>query len=452
MISNKYTNKLLQYINNNYLEILNEININNIKKSKLINNLYSITYDTYKKNYNINFKISKLDKLHEQNEYPLMYIFFCKLQEHNILKNIFNIKLNNFKLFIEWYNNNLDNDFTYKIHKYFSKNNNINKEVYNLYLLIYKPYTKRKSLHNLLYDNNFISIDNQQHAETNKLIKYTYNNDNLNINIYMIDNNKNEINFNKIIHIIKIMKNISIKNKSHNNKLELVIFLGLQKKLLPNQENLYINCEHINSGASLPGSYVLIWRIEELYKVLIHELIHFYKLDFNSYDNNYNKLHNYIINKYNIHNTDSPNESYTEILALLIHSIFYSFYNKMDIIEILKYETVFTLVQISKILRYNNINNTNELGKKIIKQNTSIFSYYIVKGSLLVNLDKLIDFLNDEISNIKITNHIDRFYNLIIDCMNNKFFNLIDKSITILNNITKNNNFFNKTMRMTLFS
>ena len=146
------------------------------------------------------------------------------------------------------------------------------------------------------------------------------------------------------------MKKIGQLNKS-TNKANIVIFAGHQRKMIKSNDKCLCP-DNINSGSCIAGEIVLIWRLEELYKVLIHELIHFYDLDFHSNNENYNDIQNYIMETYNVKPFDSPNESYTETLAIIIYSLFYSYYSKYDFNLIIKYEIMYTFIQISKILKF----------------------------------------------------------------------------------------------------
>ena len=113
-------------------------------------------------------------------------------------------------------------------------------------------------------------------------------------------------------------------------------------------------------------------------------------------------------------------------------------FNKNDIIDLLSTEISFVLFQSAKILHYFNFNNIDELNSdsnsdKFIEQGTSVFSYFIIKSSLLFSLDKFLKFSD---TNFKFKNRIDDFNSLINYCMNNKEFK---KSIDYYINYIKNN-------------
>lgn len=455
----KYSKKIRNFIDNNLHNFNNIINplIQNINP-KLFNDITSIIISTYKENYNDYKKQYNyhLPKIHEINQYPLMFIFLCKLYEHGILDNTINpINLSSFNHFVSWFRYNHSSIDIDHIHNIINKLDKVKyHDLIQLYLLIYKTNNIRSNLHELLYNNPFVSLDIQHHAESIDMQNSIYITNHFTLIIYYpVDNHKKLFNINKIFHIINFMNELGKLNNSIE-KPNICIFAGLQRKQFTNDTEHILCPNNINSGSSLRGISINIWRIEEIYKVLIHELIHFHRLDFHS--DNAIDLGRYLINTYNIKGIDCPNESYTETLAIIIHSLFISFYNHINIKDVLKYEIIFTLLQISKILRYYDISSSEELGYKQFNQNTSVFSYFIVKGSFLISLPTFLNFVNNDISNLSIENKIDTFSILIKNCMNKKYFNLINLMINNLLNILNLNtinekNFVIQTLRMTCF-
>jgi hypothetical protein len=284
------------------------------------------------------------------------------------------------------------------------------------------------------------------------MIKYVINYENFNIIIYkFVSNNNNIIGIiNKIIHICTIMSNIA-NNKNKPKNTRITIFLGMQKKILYDNDNDKILCPtNINSGSSIIGINVMIWRNEEIYKVLIHELIHFYGFDFHIYNRGY-ELFEYISKTYNVKHIDSPNEAYTEFFATVIHTIFVAFYLKKPFNELFKYERIFTLFQIAKILDFYGINNSNDFGQIPIIQTTSVFSYFVLKGALLLNINKVFDFIDNSVKNIKITNRVTEYGELLKQCLSEEYFKLIDDMLITYRSLkeTHKDKFIGKTMRMT---
>ena len=256
----------------------------------------------------------------------------------------------------------------------------------------------------------------------------------------------NKINLQHIENIICIMRNLS----NNSRKLTINIWNTNYKKELPHQCSK-IKPENINSGSTLPGEFINLWRQEELYKVLIHELIHTFFLDFRDNDN---LIYNYIRNNYNI-TTESPVyiwESYTEFLAIIIHSIYMSktFQQAINLISIEKY---FNYLQCAKFLNHFKCGSVNDLENKhcILSYKTDVFSYFFIKTALLHSLDESVNFMinnNTNLINFE-QDTLPIFLNLITKITNNsKFINNINKYIQLLYDIK--DNILKKTFRMSI--
>ena len=179
--------------------------------------------------------------------------------------------------------------------------------------------------------------------------------------------------------------------------------------------------QHINSGATVHNLLeetveLFIWRKEEIEKVLLHEMIHTLKLDFMGYPEDL-KLD--IIQKFNIPVSIELRlgEAYVETWAVLLNTIYVSFTKskmnikkqcKIDSAEFFKLfamEIFFTLYQSSKILRHFGYGciegckvplikskNPNDAVQKLFEQETSVFSYYLIKAGVLMNLGEFLKF------------------------------------------------------------
>ena len=201
------------------------------------------------------------------------------------------------------------------------------------------------------------------------------------------------------------------------------------------------------------GEIIVLWRIEELYKVIIHECCHYYEIDKNirtSY------MTNKLVKMYNIfnieNNYDALQESYTELCAIIINSIIYSIEHEKNIITILNDEIKFSLLQVSKILNFFNATSiTNLINDKIlVSQTTSVISYYIIKLGMLLNIDNIAllwEKQNSIIINDKSDDYINFYFNSIFLLKN---YDSIFKNI--IETIKKDtcDCFVEKTLRMSL--
>jgi hypothetical protein len=467
----KYYGKIKNFIstNTNLFGNISEYDKNpTIESSVTLKMIYDTICETGKSNmdksnteYN---EPIKMKAMHSNDTHPLVYHYFTILYNENIIKDIPNIS--NFSEFYSWYKNT-NNSINYgdidrtiaEMKSNIKKDTNTNNENINLLItlhdLINNTEEPRSILHSNIYHNRFLSIDIQQNLETNDLIyqniKITSkdntndNKDNANIHLFYPANSSNtKPDIELIIHIIKAMDVMHKKSKhSSINNLDLTIILSTQKKMFDNSDN-QLSAENINSGSTYPGRTVTVWRLEELYKVLIHELIHFHCFDFGHNHPQYNLLEKKMKNVINFEGTDSINEAYTETLAVIINSMFYAYYNNLQDLSIknieltfhdsLNLERRFLMWQVSKIVHMFGGNDLEVfLDNKIkIDQTTSVRSYYIYKLFLFFNLSEFVTFIDNqnEKCGINICDRLEEFGNLI-----NRSYEIFKSNKKIINNV-----------------
>lgn len=439
----KSTNKLIS--------CLPEFNYNVNIKHNFIKKLEKIIQNVFiKREYKITKDVIFKKQLNkESNDYPLIYQLFQIL----INKKIIELDIKSFKEFCNYFNTNN----VYQLIQNNKKKIKKDTKEYELYKILFNnDNLDRQNLNSLLYENDFISIDIQYYSEISDInyqnIIYEYDNKKLDINLYFL--NKYYIpNINLIINISILIYELSKLYSNKSFKLpKLNLFCGLQKKKLNNMNNELFP-ENVNSGSTLYNEFINIWRLEEIYKVLIHESIHFYGMDFYIFDNGNKQIENYIQKKFCVHGENRANESYTETLALIIHSVVISYISKLELNIILTNEIKFSLFQVNKILKFFNIQNISDIidkdkCHKNIVQYTSVLSYYIIKLFNLLNLNSFLDFIDKDIF---IKNKIDEYNKLIDQHINNDSIFIIE-SYKSNKNIKIDDSFINSTMRMSLYT
>jgi hypothetical protein len=273
-----------------------------------------------------------------------------------------------------------------------------------------------------------------------KKLSISFNNGSINVNLNIY--HKSNKNLNEMIKKIVAYIQYIISFTELKKEINIDIYLNNLKKIsnspIPTKDN-------VNSGSCLNNdntSHIIIWRGEELLKVLVHELIH--ALCYDKYSDNMEIIEHYK-KTYNVSsNIMNTGEAYTEIWAnivncYLITKIYHmgeeSFYHFLSL------EKAFCLFQAHKIFHLTG------LGKKQLDINkyTNILSYYIIRMELYNNIDGFIYFCRNHNKNyIEITNS--QFYlnflkknseNNKVKSKNSRFSNL------------KNNDFVYKTLRMT---
>ena len=244
-------------------------------------------------------------------------------------------------------------------------------------------------------------------------------------------------------------------------------------------DTVILGPENVNSGLTYTEKgIVLLWRREELYKVLVHELIHLLHIDKNIYMTNI--VNNHVYQQFCIlPSTEiNINEIYTESLAMMFDSA-------LNICE--KHPTINTnvsyniflnqihdnrlhsLIQASKILhlyKYSSINqiikknikpqnrDNSQNGKSIIckknfEQNSNIFSYYILKSAFFYNMDYFISFLvKDTVKHKFINYNLNDLIDIINRSITNDYIKEIDRLIKIYNRMNRVNR--NDNLRMTI--
>ena len=178
----------------------------------------------------------------------------------------------------------------------------------------------------------------------------------LNTTIVIGSNEYNCINMKHIANIISIMRELS----GSTDHILINIWNTKHKKFM-SPHCTQLEPLNINSGSTLPGEFINLWRHEELYKVLIHELVHTFFFDFRDEIN----IEEYIRNTFNI-SFDSPVyiwESYTEFIAIIIHAIYIS-KNVETVIKIISIEKYFNYLQCGKILNHFGCDSNNQLLNK----------------------------------------------------------------------------------------
>lgn len=155
---------------------------------------------------------------------------------------------------------------------------------------------------------------------------------------------------------------------------------------------------NVNSGLCTP-MLVVIYRREEMVKVLMHELIHFYERDAKhqitpDQEQFFNNLFRIKCKSVII------NECFTDTLACLVNVYLYSMLeSRCEELTTLAYnidkEKTFICQQAHKVLNLNGYFMENGILQRHsdICEQTNVTSYYILKALLFLNIDAFIEYL-----------------------------------------------------------
>jgi hypothetical protein len=280
------------------------------------------------------------------------------------------------------------------------------------------------------------------------------------LHVYRFDNEEVDLQF--IIYLIESIKQLSKRKKP----FMIYLFLTPLKKVLP--KNNVFQPENINSGVTM-DNIIVIWRKEEIFKVLIHELIHFFQLDFSELIYSKNKEYqvnmiekNKLLKTLRLFKTDglTINEAYTETIATIINVIVVALeIKRLDLINFfLNTEMKFTLIQVAKILSHIGMKSIKCLIDKDMTpcksepliEKTRVFSYFFVKSLMLYFPDDFFKLFFRDTDFKEFTEFIDV---ILKDLHQPEYIEIVDNTIDIYKNeLSFNDNFFSKTTRMTAVS
>jgi len=217
--------------------------------------------------------------------------------------------------------------------------------------------------------------------------------------------------------------------------INIYIYLTKKMKLLP-KNNAVLDTIHINTAfttvCSKKNNEIYIYRKEEWFKVLIHESFHSFGLDFASMDDENNNKQMFSI--FPIKCDLRLYETYTETWAEMINVIFVSvnsyscneryinMHKLKEIIEKNMYnEIIFSMFQCAKVLHHNNLkyrelyekSNESIIKRMNYKENTNVFSYYIVKAILIYHYNDFIEWCYANNGSIRFEQNEKNIYSFI---------------------------------------
>lgn len=333
-------------------------------------------------------------------------------------------------------------------------------------------YMSNDSLIDLLDSDFTPSIIKKEMDQIDEIIEYSININNIpfTINFLKIDDENIDYNsyFQQIcLWLLYILPYSNSKMKSFN----LVLYLSKHKKTIPKNQTTIFNNIHCNTAVTyacaINGS-CLIYRKEEWYKVLIHETMHAFCLDFSGLD--YKELRKKMKGIFPLKIDFEVSESYSEFWATILNSLFKSYMLTRDDEDIVNFdsfyyifstmiyfENAYALFQTVKILDFMNIHEYKDLyeNRVLFKQKTNLFEYYILKLILLFNYVDFLLLCNDNNTNCINFQKSQTMLNKIFTFIKNKYkdrklLQSLEYMKSIYNEVSQDN-FMKKTMRMTIF-
>ena len=264
-----------------------------------------------------------------------------------------------------------------------------------------------------------------------------------------------------------------------SKKLKIYGFLTPFQKSLPGNQFTTISQDHCNSAVTTscaPHGEIIVYRKEEFMKVFIHETFHTLGLDFSNMPlTNFNRK---VRQLFPIKSEFNLYEAYAEFWASTMNSLISAFYltDEKDEEEFylysefcIRFEQIFSLFQMIKILDFMGLNYTNlysndsistGIRRYLFKEKTNVFAYYIIKNVLLYNNADFLLWCKKHNNNLltfnKTNNNLDAFIQFITTKYNNpQFLTDIEKMHSFLkkqkgNRAEPKYNKLTKTMRMSI--
>ncbi len=334
-----------------------------------------------------------------------------------------------------------------------------------------------------LYESKFVSNDIYAKIEEGiGVLRCNIMINELDVTINVLLYNKNNNSFERAKNIIKkviIYLKFIQQYSGKNGSLKIYLYLTDLKKKLPGNNTEIIGSNNANTAvtyACIKDGEIYIYRYEEWFKVLIHEIMHSLCLDFSPIQSNdMVKLKENIKSIFKIKSTFDVAEAYTEFWANIINLSFISYYSLKGTIDrksFLEYfeshlniERAFSIYQMNKILSFLDIDDYNHLYdddkvsknlRRLYKEDTNIFSYYILKMILLYNTNEFLKWnWNNNTNIIKFNKNNSSNYNKLFKFVEKKY-----KSEKMLEDIkhmkrfskkSNDDKFLRETLRMTVF-
>lgn len=218
----------------------------------------------------------------------------------------------------------------------------------------------------------------------------------------------------KMIHVVHLLIYLLHQLSGVTFTNHIFIYLTPFKKTLPEKNDDYVlGVEHVNSGMTKyktheKENYIIVYRKEEWLKVLIHELLHAYRIDVKTQCNTSKSI---MKSLFPIKSEMNYNEAYTECWAIILHCLLHSYiasetYEKYcDMFHgNVEIELSFSMKQANKVLHHMYLHynalitehkhdvNISMIRNLYFKEDTNVFSYYILKLVLLFFYDEFIVF------------------------------------------------------------
>uniref|UniRef100_A0A6C0BSA5 Uncharacterized protein n=1 Tax=viral metagenome TaxID=1070528 RepID=A0A6C0BSA5_9ZZZZ len=275
------------------------------------------------------------------------------------------------------------------------KNSNIEYHLQNVYFKTIKNIIGddiiKRTINDIGNRNDYIGVNIFKTKWKRKCFIVTNNQNKIYVEFNYKDN-ADVVKFKPIINFMMIcIHQIHSIFQRKSKNFRMIFYLSEEKKKFDKKSIIngeLINANSINTGVTifyneLPT--IVVYRKEELLKVLFHELLHLHNTHpLNEYDIYYDNI---CKTNWNIVRDGSLNlyEAYVEVFAVIIHSFIYAYCHHKDKITLKKFQSVFNR---EKKYSQDILDDIITLrGNNYLHESTNIFSYFFVKCAIFQNMD-----------------------------------------------------------------
>lgn len=202
------------------------------------------------------------------------------------------------------------------------------------------------------------------------------------------------------------------KKRSPLNKLDITLIYYNKPKRITRGPLTPLNVNGGVTSSSSTEATIVVYRSEEIVKVLTHEMIHAFGLDAKDISST---QEDFINKAFNITcKSATLNESFTDALACYINTVMYTYLQRPTnftkaFARNLKKETDHIIQQAEKVLVYNGYYKEDNTIKShnAVCEHTHVTSYYVIKAAIYTNLDPFVKMLNETNMHINVTRYLD---------------------------------------------
>ena len=185
-------------------------------------------------------------------------------------------------------------------------------------------------------------------------------------------------------------------NSPCSPELSVYWYMTDWQKKIPETAAISLSEINANTGFTMAcprvANSIYVYRREEWFKVFVHETIHSFGIDFALMPGEYDKS---IFEMFGIHCDLRLYEAYTETWAEIIQAIFFCMTPPREVVEVaLNHERMFSLFQKTKILNHQRLTYRElytKTGGARYKEETPVFSYFVLKSILMFHYAEFID-------------------------------------------------------------